>query len=50
MVMKRRRAEIACILCKNTIRFPDVLGRTIAGICCAIHVVHCSALSWKGGK
>jgi hypothetical protein len=31
MVTKRKRAEIACILCKNTIRFPEYIGQDYSG-------------------
>jgi uncharacterized protein (DUF934 family) len=31
MVTKGKRAEIACILCKNAIRFPEYIGQDYSG-------------------
>jgi hypothetical protein len=31
MVVKRKRADIACIMCKNTIKFPEYVGQDYSG-------------------
>jgi hypothetical protein len=31
MVVKRKRTDIACIMCKNTIKFPEYVGQDYSG-------------------